>query len=198
MPRWPGPLARRIRPNPAAAGRSRFAAGRAAGSRRCPVRPGRWTAPAPPAQPGHEGQVHQLGGHQHADGDAHRRAHVLLGIEARRQHLDGDDAQQPAAVAPQRLRSLATSWAVNAPWWNSTAINGAGKTSKATAQGKASSTTRRSPSRAGRSSPDRRHAPWPTTAEAAAPTPVPRPAAGRELHQAVGIEQPRHGADAQL
>jgi hypothetical protein len=62
--------------------------------------------PAPAAQPGHEGQVHQLRGHQHADGDAHRRAHVLLRIEARRQHLDGDDAQQPDTVAPQRRGRL--------------------------------------------------------------------------------------------
>ncbi len=43
---------------------------------------------------------------QHRDGDAHRRAHVLARVVARRQHLDRHEAQQADAVGRQRPRAL--------------------------------------------------------------------------------------------
>ena len=73
----------------------------------------------PPAQPGgdigckacqpgmgqraDQHQVEQLGRDQGEDGDLYRRADVLLGIEARRQHLDHDDAEQPDGISHQRM-----------------------------------------------------------------------------------------------
>ena len=55
---------------------------------------------------GHQHDVQQLRDHQHHDGDAHRRAHVLAGVEARRQHLDRHQADQASAVADQRQGDL--------------------------------------------------------------------------------------------
>ncbi|MNY56349.1 hypothetical protein D3C86_1924200 [compost metagenome] len=48
-----------------------------------------------------EHQVEQLRHHQGENGDFHRRANVLLGIEPRRQHLDHDDPEQAHRVGDQ-------------------------------------------------------------------------------------------------
>ena len=57
-------------------------------------------------QPWHQHQVHRLREHQHRDRNAHRRAHVLARVVARRQHLDRHDAQQTDPVGRQRPRAL--------------------------------------------------------------------------------------------
>ncbi len=55
---------------------------------------------------GNEERVHGLREHEHRDGDLHRRAHVLAGVEAGREDLHADQAQQADAVAHQRVDRL--------------------------------------------------------------------------------------------
>ena len=49
----------------------------------------------------HQAEVEQLGDDQHGNGDAGGRLHVLVGVKPRRQHLDGDHADQADAPAHQ-------------------------------------------------------------------------------------------------
>ena len=51
--------------------------------------------------PGHQHHVEQLRDHQHHHSNLHRGADVLAGVVARRQHLDGDQAQQTRTIARQ-------------------------------------------------------------------------------------------------
>ncbi len=55
-------------------------------------------------QPRHEQQVHQLGAHQHHQGDFHRGAQVLPGVEAGGENLDADQRDQADAISPQCAR----------------------------------------------------------------------------------------------
>jgi hypothetical protein len=97
------------------------------------------------AQPGHEHQVHRLRGHQHADGDLHRRADVLARVEGRRQHLDGHQAEQAHPIAAQRHHGVGDVPGVEGPVVVEHRHQGLRDDEQASAQGKASSSTRRSP-----------------------------------------------------
>ena len=54
----------------------------------------------------HEEKVQNLREDQHGDGDFDRRFDVLLGVISGREHFDGNEPQQTAAVAHQRQRHL--------------------------------------------------------------------------------------------
>ncbi len=54
----------------------------------------------------HQGQVQQLRDHQHHHRDLHRRADVLAGVKARRQHLDRHQPDQAGAVTHERRGGL--------------------------------------------------------------------------------------------
>ena len=93
----------------------------------------------------HEQQVHHLREHQHDDRDPDRRADVLAGVEAGREHLHPDEADQPDAVAHQRKAVWRDVAGAEGTVLEQRATSGVGKTSKATAHGSASSSVSRRP-----------------------------------------------------
>ena len=143
-------------------------------------------------------EVEQLRQRQHRDRDHHRRAHVLPGVEPGREDLDADQAHQADTVALQRHHGL-----VHIARREGAVVVERGDHRPREHESRpprtaASTATRRRPQS---SRPSR--CPWmlpPAPPRAAATGPRQRHAEqrGRELHQPVGVGQPRHGADADV
>ncbi len=106
-PRWPRPRAVRTTPTPALDGKPRCAASRRATSRGDQRAQADRQGKAGMAEPRHKDQIQQLRRGEHADGDLHRRADVLTGVEAGGQHLHGDDPEQADTITLERKRRSA-------------------------------------------------------------------------------------------